>query len=538
MNAPQTTEQTLGRYAIFGELASGGMASVHLGRMLGPVGFSKTVAIKRMHPHLSRDPEFVTMFLDEARLAARIQHPNVVPTLDVVTAGGALFLVMEYVQGETLRHLLKAARNKNLHVSPRIAGAILVNALHGLHAAHIARDERGQALEVVHRDVSPQNIMVGVDGVARVLDFGVAKAAGRLQNTQGGQLKGKLAYMAPEQVRGGLVDRRTDVYAATIVLWEALTGRPLLRGESEVEVLAMAMAAEFSPPSSVAPGLTPEIDAVVMRGLARNSSDRFQTARDFAIAIERATGVASPFEVAEWVELVGAEALALRALRVREMESTTSLRALSDVSLTSDGREPNPDTSSHSDVLRGGGSGMRAGPAPHGYGSGMTGSAAYAGPVPDPPPSSTSRSAVPVLFAIAMLFAVGALGVVGALIMVRRALPPAAIANPQEPPAMASTATAPIATVPPYTPPATPIATATIPTTTAAPLVPTLPTMATATAAPIPVATAVPTAITTSAAAATATTRPVPPAPAPKKNCDSPVFVDKDGIKHIKPECM
>src|SRR5262249_20405529 len=162
-------------------------------------------------------------FLDEARLAARIHHPNVVQTLDVAVTQGELFVVLEYVNGDSLAHLLRTANANGRAVPPEIASAVVFGVLQGLHAAHEAVVEQGNPLELVHRDVSPHNVLVGVDGVARVLDFGVAKARGRSQTTREGQLKGKLAYMAPEQI-GGRVTRRTDVFAASIVLWEALAG--------------------------------------------------------------------------------------------------------------------------------------------------------------------------------------------------------------------------------------------------------------------------------------------------------------------------
>src|SRR5688572_13695305 len=164
------------------------MATVHFGRLVGPVGFSRTVAIKRLHERLARDPDFVAMFLDEARLAARIRHPNVVPTFDVVAMEQELFLVMEYVQGDSLSRLMKVVRARNESVDPAFAVTIMTGVLHGLHAAHEATNERGEPLGIVHRDVSPQNVLVGVDGVPRVLDFGVAKAAGRAQTTKDGQL--------------------------------------------------------------------------------------------------------------------------------------------------------------------------------------------------------------------------------------------------------------------------------------------------------------------------------------------------------------
>ena len=221
----------IGRYSLYRELARGGMATIFLGQLQGPVGFARTVAIKRLHPHLAKDPEFVTMFMDEARLAARIQHPNVASMLDVVATKGELFLVMEYIQGETLSRLVKLGQGP---VPLEIAGAIMSGVLHGLHAAHEATDERGQLMNLIHRDVSPQNVMIGRDGAARLLDFGVARAQGRFHTTEEGKLKGKLPYMAPEQLRGAKPTRQTDIYAAAAVLWESLTGRRLIEGTTSV----------------------------------------------------------------------------------------------------------------------------------------------------------------------------------------------------------------------------------------------------------------------------------------------------------------
>ena len=199
----------VGRYEVHDRIAAGGMATVHLGRLLGAAGFSRTVAIKRLHDGYAKDPEFVAMLLDEARLAALIRHPNVVPTLDVVAEDDELLVVMEYVEGDSVAHLTKLAQSAGQRVPVPFAAAILAQALHGLHAAHEARDKKGEPLGIVHRDVSPQNILVGVDGVARVLDFGIAKAASRATSTEDGQVKGKTAYMAPEQLQHGAVDRRT-----------------------------------------------------------------------------------------------------------------------------------------------------------------------------------------------------------------------------------------------------------------------------------------------------------------------------------------
>jgi eukaryotic-like serine/threonine-protein kinase len=312
--------RAVGRYVLYGELASGGMATVHFGRLSGPVGFSRTVAIKRLHAHYAKDPEFVTMFLDEARLCGRIRHPNVVPTLDVVTTQGEIFIVMEYVAGEALSKLLKMAVSKNIPMPPKVAATIMSSVLHGLHAAHQTKDEHGRELGIVHRDVSPQNILVGADGTSRVLDFGVAKAAGRMQTTREGQLKGKIAYMPPEQLSGAPVTRQVDIYAASVVLWEALTGRRLFDGETETIVLARAIEGRIDPPSTHNAFLEPAVDNVVLRGLARAPEMRFTTAREMALAIEQTIGLASPSEVGEWVELVGGEELHRRAQTIAEIE--------------------------------------------------------------------------------------------------------------------------------------------------------------------------------------------------------------------------
>lgn len=321
--ARENSVRLLGRYALHGEIAVGGMATVHFGRLHGAVGFSRTVAIKRLHKQYARDPEFVSMFLDEARLAARIRHPNVVPTLDVVATEGELFVVMEYVHGESLARLTRDEARQGRRIPPAVVAGILSGTLQGLHAAHEARDERGEPLSIVHRDVSPQNILVGSDGVARVLDFGVAKAAGRIHTTREGQIKGKLPYMAPEQLSANTsISRLVDVYAASVCLWEALTGQRLFVGESEAIVLGQVLLGVVEPPSRFAPGISPELDQVVLRGLSRNVHERFATAREMALALERAAGrVASTAEIADWIEQVAGAALGARHRTVAEIET-------------------------------------------------------------------------------------------------------------------------------------------------------------------------------------------------------------------------
>lgn len=314
----------LGRYALYDELASGGMATVHLGRLLGPVGFARTVAIKRLHPQHAKDPEFVAMFLDEARLAARIRHPNVVATLDVVATSGEVFLVMEYVAGESLASLLGAAHRAGQRIPLRFAAHMVSGALQGLHAAHEATNDKGESLHLVHRDVSPHNILVGVDGVARVLDFGVAKAAGRLQTTDEGRIKGKLSYMAPEQLASRGVTRRTDVFAASVVLWEALVGRRLFPGADPAEIVGKVLSAPIEPPSRLAPDIPPALDALVMKGLSREPEQRFATALEMAVELEEAIGLVPAREVGAWVETCAGDRLTNRAARVAEIERSSS----------------------------------------------------------------------------------------------------------------------------------------------------------------------------------------------------------------------
>ena len=325
--------QIVGRYALYGEIAAGGMATVHFGRLLGPAGFSRTVAIKRLHPGFAKDPEFVSMFLDEARLAARIRHPNVVPTLDVVATSGELFLVMDYVQGESLGRLVRSMSLVNSSTSPSIAASIISSVLHGLHSAHEATSERGEPLGIVHRDVSPQNILVGTDGIARVLDFGVAKAVGRLQTTREGQIKGKLAYMPPEQLRGGEMTRQADIYATAVVLWETLTSKRLFSGDNEGVIVAKILESKVERPSRIVPGLSKAYDDLVMRGLSRDVSKRFGTAREMALALERCGPMAPPSEIGAWVEAMAKTVLTVRANRIADIESSSSSLTLEPASL-------------------------------------------------------------------------------------------------------------------------------------------------------------------------------------------------------------
>lgn len=310
----------LGRYAVFGPLASGGMGTVCFGRLSGPGGFSRIVAIKRLRAEYAGDPRFVEALAEEARLTARIRHANVVATLDVEAGGGELALVMEYVAGESLSRLVRTSPIAGKVVPVSIAAAIVVGVLHGLQAAHEARGDRGELLGLVHRDVSPENILVGADGVARIADFGIAKALGRLQGTHPGHARGKLPYMAPEQVLLAETTARTDVYAAGAVLWELLTGRRLITGEKPSELVQRILEGGFAPPGRHAADVPAALDRAVGRALELDARLRFDGARAFAIAIEEAVSLATPRQLAAFVAENAAEALARRAREVAAIE--------------------------------------------------------------------------------------------------------------------------------------------------------------------------------------------------------------------------
>jgi serine/threonine-protein kinase len=313
--------QRLDRYELVGELASGGMATVFLGRIQGAGGFQRFVAIKRLHPHLASEQEFVEMFLDEARLAASIHHPNVVPILEVGTADKGYYLVMEYIEGDTMARLLARATTAREKIPVPIVMRIVLDTLAGLHAAHELKDDQDRTLNLVHRDVSPQNILVGINGTARITDFGVARAATRLSSTRSGQLKGKLAYMAPEQARGGVIDRRADLFSVGTVLWESLADKRLFKGEGEAETLNRVLFEPIPGLRSVAPSIPIAIDAVTMKSLEREPDKRYATALDFAEDLERAARsgqiLASVREVAEYVQKVLGRDIAEQREKVR-----------------------------------------------------------------------------------------------------------------------------------------------------------------------------------------------------------------------------
>jgi serine/threonine protein kinase len=299
----------LGRYELVSRLARGGMAEVWLARQIGELGFSRVVALKMIRPEHASDASFRNMFLDEARLAARLHHANAVEVLDLGETEQVLYLAMAYVEGESLHGLLGRLRDRSgagarlpVAVSVRIVSDVCA----GLHAAHELLDDDGRPLDLVHRDVSPHNVLVGLDGIARVTDFGIAKALGRLtEETETGHVKGKLAYLSPEQARRMPSDRRADIFAAGIILWELLTGRRLFKGEDVPDTLLNVSTKKIESPRALA-DVPVEIAEATMRALEREPSARYQTASEMADALEAAARAAGQLSTAKTVsEIVG-----------------------------------------------------------------------------------------------------------------------------------------------------------------------------------------------------------------------------------------
>jgi eukaryotic-like serine/threonine-protein kinase len=322
---PTGAPERVGRYEILLPIASGGMATVYLARAVGVGGFTTEVALKLTHAHLRENPEFSNDLVEEAKIAARIRHRNVVSVIDVGEAETGIFLVLEYVEGDSLSGLFKAGA-----IPRAIAARFLLDALEGLHAAHELRDDAGALLGVVHRDFTPHNILIGTDGVARLADFGIAKAATRLGNTRLGMVKGKVAYMPPEQARGMPLDRRCDVWAAGVVAWELLANRRLYVEDDEVAIL-LKVATEAPPRlSSVAPDVPAALSDAVAHALTMDVEKRCATAavlaRELRAALSDCGGVAETSVAAEWVNFrIGARVSdrRLHAAEVRQRREQT-----------------------------------------------------------------------------------------------------------------------------------------------------------------------------------------------------------------------
>ncbi|MDP1922895.1 MAG: serine/threonine-protein kinase [Myxococcales bacterium] len=274
-----------GKYEVQHRLAIGGMGEVFYALQRGVAGFERPVILKSLLPELAQQEGFIDQFLDEARVAATLNHPNVVSIFEVGQWNGTYYLAMEYIRGRNLAQIIRKALEQQVHVPPLVSVRIVRDAALGLDHAHRATDGAGNPLNIVHRDISPQNIMVRDDGLTKVVDFGIARASNRATRTATGALKGKVAYMAPEQVLGGDVGARADQFALGVVLWELLTHRRLFKAERDLDVVRKVLEEPIAPPSSVRP-LPPDLDAVTMRMLNRDASHRFASCADAAKALD------------------------------------------------------------------------------------------------------------------------------------------------------------------------------------------------------------------------------------------------------------
>lgn len=384
-------EQTFGKYRLIEKIGSGGMAEVYLATQLGDLaGFEKQVALKMMSQNLSDREDLVIMFLDEARIAAQLNHPNIVHVYDLGRVEDTLYIAMEYVEGKDLRRICEKGIDCDNFLSREFAARIIADAAAGLHYAHTSTDNQGQPRNVVHRDVTPQNILVSMDGQIKVADFGVAKAEDRLGHTRVGQRKGKLSYMSPEQFEASTVDARSDVYALGILLYETTVQTRLFRGRSDFETMSLIANSAVTPPRDLRPDYPAELASIVMRALEKDPDDRYQSALEFQNALEdwlhaQAKRV-GPAEIAEYMRAIfpdSAETSASDASAVDGGDGQTA-SAQRSVSLPAPEPatkilEPQPDQiAASSDSAAGPESHDQAGAAPH--------------RVPKPANASASRS--------------------------------------------------------------------------------------------------------------------------------------------------
>ncbi len=303
------TPGRIGRYELRFELASGGMGSVYLARLDGTAGFEKLVALKRIHPHLAKEADCIEMFLDEAKIASRITHPNVCSVFDFGQADGEYYIAMEYLVGEPLARLFtqvaKLPEQRRSPLLPLRMARIIADACEGLHAAHELKDASGDLLNVVHRDVSPRNLFITYDGAVQLVDFGVASARERLHKTSTGDVKGTIAYMAPEQLKAGSIDRRIDIWALGAALWEALAVKRLFKRDTTANTMFALLYEEIDPPSKYRPQVPKELDEIALKALARDPNGRWQSAREMGQALRRFLSrheeLIGPAELSQWM---------------------------------------------------------------------------------------------------------------------------------------------------------------------------------------------------------------------------------------------
>lgn len=350
MGASSSTGRTeLGRcgsYELLVELASGGMASVYLARAADGRD-APLVAIKRPHRHLAKDKLFLTMLVDEARLASSIKHDNVVRVRELGFDSGEPFIAMDYVEGASVADVRRELKAVGRALDPRVAVRIGLDALAGLQAAHVLSDHNGKHLGIIHRDVSPHNVLLGCDGTARLTDFGIAKAQDRVQETRTHEVKGKLAYLAPERIdKRRLCTVQSDVFSMAVVIWECIAGRRLFRGEEAIETLQEVMTGPIPSLRKIGAPVSAAVDEAILRGLSRDLDERFASAVDFADALRQAAGregVAAPAEVAALVEALFGERLRVRHEKIREVLDAEDMVKVFEVSGLSPRPAPSPE---------------------------------------------------------------------------------------------------------------------------------------------------------------------------------------------------
>jgi serine/threonine-protein kinase len=311
--------ERVGSYELFAPIGAGGMATVYLGAVERDGGFQRQVAIKMIHGTEASEPQLAADLLREAKLAARIRHPNVVPVLDVGDDPRGLYLVMDYIEGDNLAGLRRAAQRLGEAVPVDVALRVATDALAGLHAAHELVDNAGRLIGVVHRDFSPHNILVGTDGVTRLTDFGIAKIAMTAGHTRTGKIKGKIAYMSPEQARGNKVDRRCDVWAAGVVVWELLTGERLHSAEDEIALLLKIVTDDPRRLRDIRPDLPVALDDALASALARDVEQRCSTADELRKKLVKSHPIADSATVAQWVSRIAEPKLRARAEKIAEI---------------------------------------------------------------------------------------------------------------------------------------------------------------------------------------------------------------------------
>jgi serine/threonine-protein kinase len=277
---PPIDRSRIGRFEVIYPLAQGGMASVHVGRLSGMAGFEKLVAIKVIHSHLASEESFVKMFLDEARLAAQIHHPNVGEVIEVGEDHGLFYMVCELILGQSLRRVFLRARDLGMVIPRPMSADIAAKVCAALHDAHELYDADGQPYGLVHRDVSPRNVLISYNGFVKLIDFGIAWAQGRMSHTDAGVVKGKMGFMPPEQIDGQTLDRRSDIFSLGVMLYLMVTGKHPFSGESDGERMRKILDGNVLPPSEVAGDVDPALEAVIMRAVARSPDDRFPDAAE------------------------------------------------------------------------------------------------------------------------------------------------------------------------------------------------------------------------------------------------------------------